>query len=369
MNPFLINNYLGPAYFCDREKECKVLLKNVTNQTNTAIFAQRRTGKSALIKHVFHQLKDAYNCIYVDLFSSKNLQEFANLLANSIYKSYKKKKKGQLFLEKIKLLRPVIAMNELTGGLEITLDFSPHQNIEKTIPQLLQYIDEQGSNFVIAFDEFQQILYYPEKNVEAILRSCIQELKNSQFIFCGSHLHLMNELFNHAKRPFYASCSNLSLGKIPEEKYFSFAQHHFLAKKTVLTEEAMHYVLEITNSHTYYVQKVLHELYAMRLKTIGAEEAQQAIQQILEEQEMIFFQYRSLLTPFQWELLRAIAKEGKLTHPYASEFVKTYQFTASNVKRALLALMDKGMVFHHSNIALPYYEVQDKFLRIWLKYG
>ena len=29
MNPFLLYNYLGPDYFCDREKESEILLKNI----------------------------------------------------------------------------------------------------------------------------------------------------------------------------------------------------------------------------------------------------------------------------------------------------------------------------------------------------
>lgn len=368
INPFLINNYLEPDYFCDREFETNVLIKNITNQTNTAIFAQRRTGKSALIKHVFYHLKQEYTCIYIDLFSSTNLKDFANMLANAIYFSYKKRKKGQLFLEKIQQLRPIISTNELTGGIEITLDFSPNQNIENTVPQLLKYLDEQAIKFVVAFDEFQQILSYPEKNVEAILRSCIQELRNVQFLFCGSHIHLMNELFNSSKRPFYASCSNLSLGKIPIEKYYPFAQNHFQLNKIDFTREAMQYILDICNSHTYYVQKILHELYTVRGKKIDVVETQKCIQQILQEQEMIFFQYRSLLTTFQWQLLVAIAKEDKIEQPYANEFISKHKFTATSVKRALSALLEKGMLFYHSNTEKPYYEVQDKFLKLWLRY-
>ncbi len=85
------------------------------------------------------------------------------MLANSIYQAYQKKKKDQLFLEKIKLLRPIISMNELTGNFEVTLDITRSQSIEHTVPQLLSYLDEQEVKFVIAFVEFQQILTHPEK--------------------------------------------------------------------------------------------------------------------------------------------------------------------------------------------------------------
>lgn len=368
MNPFLINNYISPEYFCDREDETKYLAKNIDNQTNTALFAQRRIGKSALIKQVFYLKKNDYNCIYIDLFPSINLKDFTDLLANSIYQAYQKKKKGQLFLEKIKLLRPIISMNELTGNLEVTLDITRSQSIERTVPQLLSYLDEQETKFVIALDEFQQILSYPEKNVEAILRTSIQSLKNVQFIFCGSHQHLMNEIFNNSKRPFYASCSNMSLQKIEASKYIAFCTHQFSKKKIIIEETAIQYVLENTNSHTYFVQKIFHELYASKFKKIGVEEAHLIIQQILLESEMIFYQYRSLITSTQWELLIGIAIEEKVEQPYSKDFIKKHGFTASGVKRALTSLVEKGMVFYHSGEKEPYYEVQDKLLKLWLKY-
>ena len=368
MNPFLINNYISPEYFCDRVKETDKLIKNIDNQTNTALFAQRRIGKSALIKQVFHLKKLEYNCIYIDLFPSIHLKDFTDLLANSIYQSYQKKKKGQLFLDKIKLLRPIISMNELTGNLEVTLDITRSQSIERTVPQLLSYLDDQETKFVLAFDEFQQILTYPEKNVEAILRTSIQSLRNVQFIFCGSHQHLMNEIFNNSKRPFYASCSNMSLGKIETSEYITFCQNHFIKKKAEIEETAILYVLENTNSHTYFVQKIFHELYASKFRSIGINEVHQIIQQILLENEMVFYQYRNLLTSAQWELLIAIAIEEKVDQPYAKDFMKKHGFTASNVTRSLTALVDKGMVFYHNDEKEPYYEVQDKLLKLWLKY-
>ena len=38
----------------------------------------------------------------------------------------------------------------------------------------------------MAIDEFQQITEYPEKNVEASLRTIIQTLKHTQFVFSGT---------------------------------------------------------------------------------------------------------------------------------------------------------------------------------------
>ena len=154
MNPFLINNYLSPGYFCDRENEAKTLIDNINNQSNTAFFAQRRIGKTALIRHVFHlPKKKKITCIYLDIYATQNLKEFTNQLANSIYNIFPENKSiGKRFWEAIKLLRPIISMNAMTGSPELSLDITQPKQFEKKIPQLLQFLEAQKIRKVIAID-------------------------------------------------------------------------------------------------------------------------------------------------------------------------------------------------------------------------
>ena len=168
-NPFLINTYLSPEYFCDRKNETEALLSNIENNSNTTCFAQRRLGKTALLQHVFFQLKKKKNieCIYLDIYATQNLKDFTNELANAIYRIFPDNKGiGKRFWDAIKLFRPVISMNSFSGTPELSLDISQARQLEKTIPQLLQFLDAQKLKIIIAIDEFQQILTYPEKNNE-----------------------------------------------------------------------------------------------------------------------------------------------------------------------------------------------------------
>ena len=80
---------------------------------------------------------------------------------------------------------------------------------------------------IVAFDEFQQISKYPEKNIEALLRSHIQHLSNVHFIFSGSERHLVTEMFLSSARPFYNSTSILELYPIVAEEYIPFVCHWF----------------------------------------------------------------------------------------------------------------------------------------------
>ena len=49
-NPFIINNYQGKEYFCDREHNVESLINNIQNELNTTLISIRRIGKTGLIK-------------------------------------------------------------------------------------------------------------------------------------------------------------------------------------------------------------------------------------------------------------------------------------------------------------------------------
>lgn len=371
MNPFLIKDYVLPAYFCDRESETNKLISNITNQSNTAFFAQRRIGKTALIHHVFYLLqKKKISTIYVDIYATQSLKDLTNQLANSIFHVFPEKQPiGKRFWEAIKLLRPVLSADEITGSPQLSLDITQTKQFEKTIPQLLHFLDAQNIKVVIAIDEFQQILNYPEKNVEALLRTVIQTLKNVSFIFCGSNQKMMHQIFNNAKRPFYASTNNINLQKIPAAKYSTFIEEQFQKNKFKIGANDIELILDLTDCHTYYTQRLCHNLFATGIKTIKTKDIYQTLSNLLTDNENIYFQYRNLITASQWNLLKAIAIEEKLEQPYAQKFIHTHQLgTSANVKRGLEALVEKEMIYYNASLAVPYYEVYDKFLMRWLQY-
>jgi len=75
-----------------------------------------------------------------------------------------------------------------------------------------------------------------------------------------------------------------------------------------------------------------------------------------------------LLTTAQWNLLKAIAKEGMVYQPTGSEFVGKFQLgNPASVKRSMEALVDKEMVYRESNKEGDYFIVYDCFLSRWLE--
>jgi Predicted ATPase (AAA+ superfamily) len=369
MNPFLLYNYLGPDYFCDRHEETEILLKSINNNSNTAVFSQRRIGKTALIKHVFYLLKKKQSTIYLDIFPTSSLKGFTDSLATAIYKEFPiHKSTGKKFWEHIKLLRPVLKINALSGEPELTLDISQPEQIEKSLPQLFSFLDQQQKKVVIAIDEFQQILSYPEKNVEALLRTIIQNLHNISFIFLGSDSRLMIEIFNSAKRPFYGSTNFMILNKIPKEEYVFFIKNSFHAVGVDMDEKVLEMMLDLTCTHTYYTQRLCHAICADRISYIKEKDVVDTLYKLIQQNEAVYFQYRNLLTKAQWKTLKAVAAEETVYQPYSQYFIKKYDLgTTSTLQRNLEALVDKAIIYHNLSVEDPYYEVEDKFLMRWLQ--
>ena len=370
-NPFLVSGYKSAQYFCDRVTETARLKSHVQNGKNTTLFAIRRLGKTGLIHHLFqgYARNNKVACIYLDILGTKNLSEFTNQLATAIYNRFPEQKGlGKKIIAAIQSLRPLISFDTLTGNPELSFELNNVKSYERTIEQLFRFLDQQRITVVFAIDEFQQILAYPEKNTEAILRTHIQSLKNTRFIFCGSNQQMMHEIFNDTKRPFFASCMNMTLDFIDAKTYGEFIVGTFAREKRSIVPEAIDFILSWTKQHTFYTQYVCNYLFATNKKKIKLEDVQQAMVDILEQNEHVYYQYKNLLTDAQWRFLMAIAKEEKLHNPHAKKFIGKYQLgTSSMVTRLLDALLTKDMIYLNAGVEQPYYEVYDKFLMRWLQ--
>lgn len=344
--------------------------KNVKNGINTTLISARRLGKSALIHRIFEDLEDEnYVCIYVDVYACTNLKDFTETLAAAIFNKFPVKRSiGRRFFDFLKNLRPVISYDALSGQPEIHFEFIQAKEYEHTLRSLLQFLDSQQLKVLLAVDEFQQIADYPEKNIEALLRTIIQTLKNTRFIFSGSKKHLMLEMFTTAVRPFFSSTQMLGLSEIPADKYAAFIREKFAERRCSIDDEAVEFILSWTLSHTYYTQVICNRAFAEGKKNVGIEQVKRACDEQLSLQQVTYMQYRSLLSPIQWHLLLAIAKEGLVTAPQAQSFLRRYKIgAASSAQKALNTLLGKEMIFPIDAAEKTAYRVYDVFLMRWLE--
>jgi len=369
VNPFLIKNYVSRDYFCNRDSELQYLYRNINNNVNTTLISPRRMGKTALIFRFFEHLteKNVLHYIYIDVYATRNLNEFINVLAETVLNQFSPKSSiSKKFLKLLKSLRPTFTYDALTGMPQVQFLIQNDTDKENTLQKLLNFVDSQNTDVVIAFDEFQQITNYPENNVEALLRTCIQQLKQTHFIFCGSQKHTLTEMFMSTKRPFFSSTQILSLNKIENSEYKVFIKSKFEQANKAIDDECIDYILAWTKTYTFYTQTVCNRVFS--LKSINIDTVKRECLQLLIENEAVYFQFRSLLTVKQWDLLIALAKEEEVEQLYSKDFLNKYDLGApSSMSRIVQSLLEKEMILEQHHQSHTNYTVYDVFLMRWLQ--
>ena len=367
-NPFVLAEYAGPDYFCDRTEETEELISNLRNGRNTTLISPRRIGKTGLIKNAFYRIRKTEKdviCIYIDIFPTKNQHDFVQLFATALAQyvfSYEKQALRKL-LHFFGSWRPLFSIDPITGMPTVSVSIQASQT-EVTLKALFDYLKQSRHQVYIAIDEFQQITYYTERGTEALLRSYIQFAPNVHFIFSGSKQHLMAQIFNSPDRPFYQSTVGMWLCPLHEEIYYDFANHFFEARQGNLSKEIFHVIYKQFDGITASIQQILNRLYEQD-KSISEEcQVRDAIQHIIYRNSMQYEGLVLFLTDNQFSLLKAIAKAGRVKSPQAGEFIRKYELpSASSIKTALTVLTEKDLVYRDSDG----YFVYDRFFALWLK--
>lgn len=366
-NPFVLYGYEGPENFCDREQESQSIKDGLYNGSHICVISPRRMGKTGLVHHVLQQIrnerKDA-RCFYVDIYSTKDLSDFVRQIAKSIIgKLDTPLQKAESFATQFfKGTQLTVSTDVFTGLPKWGISFQPHET-EYTLDQLFDYIAQSGRECYVAIDEFQQINEYPEKNVEALLRTHVQNARNVHFIFLGSKLHMMSAMFNSPKHPFFKSTEQLALSALNEDVYFTFAQERLLRKNVVLPKEIFEKLYAQVDGVTWYIQAVLNMLYRLENIQVDEQILLNSICQVIMLQEAGYRQQYDVLTQTQAKLLLAVAQEGRVKAIRASSFIQRYHLKSGSIDRALDYLLNNEYIYRAENE----YVVYDRFFGLWLK--
>lgn len=367
-NPFVLFGYEGPEYFCDRETETEELVSTLRNGRNVTLRSPRRIGKTGLIHNAFYKMEQDYpdvKCFYVDLYATHSLDDFVVAFAKAVIGQLDTpaQKLENYVVNFFKSCRLYFSADPLTGAPKLGIDLVTEHSAA-TLEEIFAYIRRSGRECYIAFDEFQQITDYPEKGMEALLRTHVQQCTNARFIFSGSKQHLMSEMFTSPKHPFFRSTDKLTLDVIPEPAYYAFAKHWLQTVRTDLPEEVFHSVYQRVNGYTWYVQYILSRLYEMRPGVVTDAIVTESIEYIVQREQEDYRHWYNVLTTNQAQVLRAIAKEKQVAAPTAQAFIRKYNLpAASSIKRVIDYLNEKEYIYPSENG----YTIYDRFMAIWLE--
>lgn len=366
-NPFLLTGYVSPTFFCDREHETSKMISALQNGRNLTLISPRRMGKTGLIRHIFYQMETERQakCYYVDLYKTDSLASFVEQLANVVLGSLDttKSKIVKQVTTFFKSLRPLFSYDSLTGVPTFMVDVKP-ELAEHSLAEVFSYMEQSGQQCVVAMDEFQSIADYNDRNMEALLRSHIQQLNSVHFIFSGSQRHVLENMFASANRPFYQSTQIFNLYEIEEQSYYEFAKKKLEVHRQQLIANVFGHLYQTLAGHTWYVQMMLNRLYEAGEPSITTALVDQILSGIVDENEATFQTFMRLVTPAQAKLLRAIAREGSVQQALSQSFISQYHLGAtSTVRSAIKTLVEKELVLDTQGA----YQIYDRFFALWLK--
>lgn len=369
INPFIVTGKIEPEYFCDRVNESARLVTSVTNGNNLVLISPRRMGKTGLIQFCYEkpEIKDTYYTFFIDILHTSSLKEFTYLLGREIYETLlpRSRKMADMFLQTIRSISGKFSFDTLTGAPSFSIELGDIEHPEYTLDEIFRYLANADKPCIVAIDEFQQISKYPEKNIEALLRTHIQKMRNSYFIFAGSERHMMQEMFMSSSRPFYHSADILELKAIDHEVYVPFIANHFRLRNRRIEECDIQKAYDLFKGHTFYVQKTFNEAFARTPDgsscTLGT--IRTSIENMVDASDTIFREILSNIPEKQKELLYAIAKDGEAKQLTSAKFTRKHSLSsASSVQSAAKKLLDKDLITEINKV----FSVTDKLFALWI---
>ena len=369
-NPFIISKDIPEAFFCDREEETTFLIKQIDNGRNTVIVSPRRMGKTGLIHHLFRQetIQERYTSFFVDIYPASSLQEMCYILGRSVFERLKAKKTQhwETFFQYLKSLRAGVSFDSVTGEPKLEVGIGSIEHPATTREEIFAYLESSSTPCIVALDEFQQIAEFPEQRVEALLRSMIQNCRQTTFLFSGSKQHTINQMFLSKSRPFYQNAQLFDLKPLKPDVYTEFATRLFDQFEKHIEPAVIAQVYTDYNATTWYMQMLMNELFALtgQGNTCTMEHLDMAQKNIIQVQEGSYLMQLNTLSSKQKSMLQAIAKEGCAKAVTSQAFVKKHALdSASTVQSALRVLLEKDIVTADNG----QYRISDFFFSHWLQ--
>ena len=369
INPFIVTGKIAPEYFCDRVAESARLIKSVTNGNNLVIISPRRMGKTGLIQFCYDkpEIVKEYYTFFIDILHTSSLREFTYLLGREIYETLlpRSRRMANLFIQTLKSISGKFGFDPMSNFPIFSIELGDIERPEYTLEEIFSYLNSADKRCIVAIDEFQQIAKYPERNIEALLRTHIQQQANSNFIFAGSERHIIQEMFSSAARPFYHSADVLELKAIDSGIYTPFVVNHFEKCRRYIDAVNVEKVYRLFNGHTYYLQKTFNEAFADTPEggECGIDTIRRAIDEMIASNDTIFREILSNIPEKQKALLYAIARDGEAVRITSADFIKRHSLaSASSVQSAAKKLLEKDYITEINKV----FSVNDKLFAMWI---
>ena len=353
--PFPYDKFVTGKNFIGRKSECTILSNLLSQGEHVTIYEPPKTGKTSLVQQALFSMRFMNRTFTVGQFSVLNIRTVDEFLARY----------GATVIRMVASAPTEYAriVSNYLGGTHFVFDpdaFAESDEIlsrnwdldEEDVKAVLRLpfrlAADRGNPLLLVIDEFQNVLETEDgdrilRPLDATIKEASEQgLKGFSFVFCGSMVNAMKQIFE-TSRLFHRHVTRVRLTAVDEREIADHVVRGFLSGGKVLDKELLIGACRLFKNNLWYINHFASICDSMSKGYIMEPVLVDALGSLLSVHEPRFRTMVSGLTTHQVNLLRATV-EGNIRFS-ASEVIRKYGLNSSaNVKRVKDALMKKEIL-------------------------
>ncbi len=370
-NPFVFSEPAAPAELLDRDAEAALLVDRAAGGHNSRLVAPRRYGKTSLLRRA---LADAAEqglvSVYVNFFGILTQADVAARI-ESAYAAQLPRRLANWFEGVRRTLRTGIRVGggPLPASVELSAGGTSSRSLLDWLALPRQLHEAKGTRALIAFDEFQDVLLAGAR-LDAVIRSEVEQHAGAaSYVFAGSHVGMMRELFASKRRAFYGQAGAVELAPLAPTDVAEYVGGRF-ARANREIGSALGPLLDFCEGHPQRTMLLAHFIFE-RVPAGGQADAStftDALDHVLaveagDELRAVW----SGLTAGQRRALTAVAENETPLYGRAAQ-MRVGGARGGSVTTALRGLIDAGEVVADPTHPTGH-RVVDPLLAHWVRAG
>ena len=378
---FMVGGEVEPPFFIGRGEEIeKIKLDVLTLAQNNVIIGPRRIGKTSLLRNLKLSVKDDVIFTLINCREMVSISDFFRITTKLLLEAYEEKHKikgiskkfAQIF--KGKITAAYGSLSEIGGSIEhvggIYLKFRDDElNEQDLIAETFEFIDhfskEKQLPIVLCFDEFQELRKF-NGSIFNVLKSRMDSQPNVRYIFSGSSISLLHDVFLKPDSPLYLMAAKMQLEPIKEEYIGKYIRQRLGIQNIQISDQALDNIYTVTGGFPFYFQKLGFMVYQDAVlenkEKIESTDVDANFCAMLAEFDSEFeSRYIDKFSEQQKKILKHLSKEKFRRF---SHIAKDMQTPASSLTSSMSDLQNT-MTIEKSKDGV--YRIIDNVFRIWLK--
>lgn len=384
---FKVSGKIVKPYFVGRDNELKRLERAIRGMSqDIVIIAPRRFGKTALLHNISVKLKDEMLVAKINCLGMTRYADFNEKVIRAILTAYEGKygTKGRLLATWKDVLSDSITgafrkISKVGGSIAqaatIYLEFrdprgeitreNEYKLLEAAFDFAGKFTEEQNEDLILIFDEFQVLAKF-DGLVFNILKEKMDEFSRVRYVFSGSSVGLLKDVFLSESAPLYQMTTKYFLDVIEKDKMKKYIKNRYDYGHIKINDDALELFWLYTRGIPFYFQKLGLTCYSnislQNTKLIDPKVVNLAFTEMLEEFSLEFEERLSrVFSEQQQAILKAMSKNR---YNRMNDIAKELRTTPSNVS-SNMNILSASMTISKKEDGLYY--ITDEVFRMWIK--